>query len=89
MSESAAKVARRDLRRTIGANGLEVVKQTQVNIDHLGRSLNNAHARIDQAAALADRRWQELQESERRIIARIEAFKSRSFWTRLRECIGR
>jgi hypothetical protein len=89
MSESAVKAARRDLRRTIGAEGLGVVQQLQTNIANLSASVTNAHARIDQSVALANRRWQESQEAERQINARIEAFKSRSFWTRLRECVGR
>jgi len=89
MSESAVKAARRDLRRTIGADGLAVVQQAQRNITNVGTSVADAHDRIDQVEALANRRWQEAQEAERQILARIEAFKSRSLWTRLRECVGR
>jgi hypothetical protein len=55
----------------------------------MSESAVKAARRDDQSVALANRRWQESQEAERQINARIEAFKSRSFWTRLRECVGR
>lgn len=47
MSATAAKVARRDLRRAIGEQGISTIAEVQRNIAAISNSLANSHGRID------------------------------------------
>lgn len=84
MSESAVKAARRDLRRTLGVDGLSVVQQSQAHISSIGQSVSNAHARLDHLGAKMDDRWLATAAAQKKAFAEIYDFQSKTFWERLR-----
>ena len=47
MSQSTAKAVRRELRRSVGVEGVAIIVQLQKNVEALTNSLTLAHKRID------------------------------------------
>ena len=79
MSQSAAKGFRRDLRRTLGTEGLAAVGELQSNEQRLANSVTHAHGRIDALASRIDsleqdreqvRQWTFLQRLRRLVFGR-------------------
>lgn len=84
MSESAAKASRRDVRRSLGPQGLAVVHEAQSNIGKVANSVQNAHSRIDHLSAKLDDRWLATAAAHKSIDERIFDFQTKGFGARMR-----
>ncbi len=80
MSEATAKATRRELRRVLGPEDVGVVSQQQANLQAIAASL----CLVDQRLGSLDRVTLESRVVMADRLARLEAFRHRGFWARLR-----